>query len=83
MSAQVPLVQSRMKRGKALTVTQITNPRLQSRRVVLMDYLAVGLDGGFAGNGSPLAVGVEETNVDVRVVLEVVSLTALGVGMED
>jgi hypothetical protein len=50
---------------------------------VLLDDSAVGLDGGLAGDGCPLAGVVDETNVDGGVLLQVISLARLGVGVEE
>ena len=65
-----------------LSIAQIANPCLQSRRVVLADLFSVGLDGGLAGYGSPLAAGGQEGEVDVGVVLEIVRLAGFAVGVE-
>lgn len=64
------------------TITEISDPGLQTGGVILADLLAVGLDGDPAGDGGPLAGGVVEGKVDVGVVLEVVGLARLGVGVE-
>ena len=66
-----------------LSITEVADPRLQRGGVVLVDFFAVGDDGGGAGNRGPLAAAGEEANVDVGVVLEVVRLAGLGVGVED
>ena len=66
-----------------LAVTEVVEPRLESGRVVLLDARAVGLDGGSAGDTGPLAGVVEESQVDLGVLLEVVGLAGLGVGVED
>ena len=66
-----------------LAVTEVAEPRLESGRVVLLDARAVGLDGGSAGDTGPLAGVVEESQVDLGVLLEVVGLAGLGVGVED
>jgi len=50
---------------------------------VLLDDSAVGLDGGVAGDGCPLAGVGDEANVDGLVLLEIVGLARLGVGMEE
>ena len=65
-----------------LAVTKIANPSLQRRRVVLLDNGAIGLDGGVARDGRPLAGVGDETKVNRRVLLEVVGLSRLGVGVE-
>ena len=66
-----------------LAVTEVTEPGLEGGRVELLDTRAVGLDGSGAGDAGPLAGVVEESKVDLRVLLEVVSLAGLGVGVED
>ena len=66
-----------------LAVTEVTEPGLERRRVVLLDTRAVGLDGSGAGDAGPLAGVVEESQVDLGVLLEVVGLAGLGVGVED
>lgn len=66
-----------------LAVAQVADPRLQGRRVVLVDEIAVGDNVGLAGNGGPFAGVVEEAEVDVGVVLEVVGFAGFGVGVED
>ena len=48
-----------------LAVTEVAEPGLEGRRVVLLDAGAVGLDGGGAGDAGPLAAVVEESKVDV------------------
>jgi hypothetical protein len=66
-----------------LAITEVAEPGLERCRVVLLDAGAVGLDGSGAGDAGPLAAVVEESEVDVRVLLEVVGLAGLGVGVED
>jgi hypothetical protein len=66
-----------------LAVAEISQPGLEALRVVLAHTGAVGLDLGLAGDGSPLAAGVNEADVDVGRVVEVVGLAGLGVGVED
>lgn len=66
-----------------LAVTKITNPSLQSWGVVLPNNITVGLDRGMARDGGPLARGVDEPNVDRRVLLKVIGLARLGVGVEE
>ena len=66
-----------------LAVTKVAEPCLERRRVVLLNAGAVGLDGSGAGNAGPLARGVQESEVDLGVLLEVVGLAGLGVGVED
>ena len=66
-----------------LSVTEVSNPRLERGAVVLMHLLTVGDDGSGAGDRGPLAGRGEEGDVDVGVVLEVVGLAGLGVGVED
>jgi hypothetical protein len=66
-----------------LAVTEVANPCLQSGRVVLADNLTVCLDACVARDGCPLARGVDEANVDGRLVLDVVGLARLGVGVEE
>ena len=66
-----------------LAVLEITEPGFERRRVELANLLPVGLDGGDAGDGRPLAGVVEEAEVDFAVALEVVGLAGLGVGVED
>jgi len=66
-----------------LAVTEVAEPGLKGRRVVLLDAGAVGLDGSGAGNAGPLAGVVEEGEVDVGVLLQVIGLAGLGVGVED
>ena len=66
-----------------LAITEVAEPGLEGRRVVLLDAGAVGLDGCGAGDAGPLAGVVEEGEVDVGVLLEVVGLAGLGVGVED
>lgn len=66
-----------------LAVTEVAEPGLERRRVVLLDAGAVGLDGSGAGDAGPLAGVVEESEVDLGVLLEVVGLAGLGVGVED
>ena len=66
-----------------LAVTEITHPRLERGAVVLLDGGAVGEDLGRAGDGGPFAGGVEEGDVDGRVLVEIVSLAGLGIGVEE
>ena len=66
-----------------LAIPQISKPRLESRRVVFTDYLAVGNNICFAADGSPFAGRVKESNIDLRVRLQVVRFSRLGVGVED
>jgi hypothetical protein len=64
-------------------ITKITKPGLQPRGVVLLDNSAVSLDSGMTRDGRPLAGAGNETNVDRRILLEVVGLARLGVGVEE
>jgi hypothetical protein len=66
-----------------LAVTEVAEPGLERWGVVLLDASAVGLDGSGAGNAGPLAAVVEESEIDVGVLLEVVGLARLGVGVEN
>jgi hypothetical protein len=66
-----------------LAVTEVAEPGLERGRVVLLDAGAVGLDRSGAGDAGPLAGVVEESEVDLRVLLEIVGLAGLGVGVED
>jgi hypothetical protein len=66
-----------------LAVTEVADPGLERGGVVLADDFAVGLDGGVAGDGGPLARVVDEADVDGCVLLEVVGLAGLGVGVEE
>jgi hypothetical protein len=66
-----------------LAVAEIAKPRLQRRRVVLLDDGAIGLDRGVTGDGCPLARVGDETEVDRRMLFEVVGLAGLGVGVEE
>jgi hypothetical protein len=50
---------------------------------VLPNDLTICLDGGMAGDGSPLAGVVDEAEVNGLVGLEVVGLSRLGVGVEE
>lgn len=65
-----------------LAVPQITQPRLERRRVVLADHLPVGDDIGCAADGGPLSLAVEEGHVDLGVALQVVGLAGFGIGVE-
>lgn len=66
-----------------LAISEIAHPRLQRGRVILLYPLTVGLNGRFAGHGSPLAAGVEESEVDFGVGVEIVGLAGFRVGVED
>lgn len=66
-----------------LAVTEIADPSLKCGRVMLLHNGAIGLDGGFAGDGCPLAAVVDEANVDGLVLLQVIGLARLGVGVEE
>lgn len=66
-----------------LAIAEIAQPGLERGRVVLADGLAVGEDAGTARNGGPLAGGVVEGDVDVRVLGQVVRLAGFGVGVEE
>jgi hypothetical protein len=66
-----------------LAVAEVSQPGLEALGVVLADAGSVGLDLGGAGDGSPLAAGIDEADVDVGGVVEVVGLAGLGVGVED
>jgi hypothetical protein len=66
-----------------LAVAEVAEPRLQRRRVVFFDNGAVGLDGGVARDGRPLARVGDEAEVDRSMLLEVVGLAGLGVGVEE
>ena len=50
-----------------LPVAEIPDPCLKRGRVVLVDLLAVGLDGRLTRDGGPLARGLEEGEVDFGV----------------
>lgn len=65
------------------SVAEVTQPGLESWAVVLFDEVAVGDDVGAAGDGSPLARGVGERDVDAGVLVDVVRLARLGVGVEE
>lgn len=65
-----------------LAVTQVAKPGLEGRGIVFLYGLAVGEDGGFAGDGRPFTSGIEEGDVDCRVGGYVVGLAGFGVGME-
>ena len=64
-------------------VLQVAEPRLELRAVVLLDQLAVRDDAGDAADRGPLARGVDERDVDVRVLGEVVRLARLVVAVEE
>lgn len=66
-----------------LSITQIAEPGLERRVVVLLDEGAVGDDLGQAADGCPLPGSVQEGNVDVGVLGELVCLVGLGVGVEE
>jgi hypothetical protein len=66
-----------------LAVAEVSQPGLQALGVVLADTRAVGLNLCGTGDGSPLAVGVDEADVDIGGVVEIVSLAGLGVGVKD
>lgn len=66
-----------------LTVTEVADPGLERRRIVLLDQLAVRDDLGRAADGGPLAKRVQESDVDVRVGGDVVRLAGLGVSVEE
>lgn len=69
--------------GVVLAVAEVADPGLQLARVVFADGVAVRDDGGFAGDGGPLARRVEEGDVDARVFVQVVGLAGFGVGVEE
>jgi hypothetical protein len=66
-----------------LSITQVTQPGFQGRRVVFLDDGAVGDDLGGAGHGGPFAGGVEEGDVNMGVGGDVGGLAGLGVGVEN
>lgn len=66
-----------------LAVSKVSDPCLQSGRVILPHLLAVGLDGGFAGNGGPFAAAGKEGEIDVRVGFEVIGLAGFAVCVEE
>ena len=66
-----------------LSVAEVAHPGFQRGRVVFVDEGAVGGDGGFAGNGSPFARGVQEGDVDIGVGFEVVGFAGFSVRVEE
>jgi hypothetical protein len=66
-----------------LPIAEITQPRLQRRRVVRPNLFTVGLNSRFPGNRRPLAAAIEEAEVDLRIRSEVIGLARLGIGVED
>lgn len=66
-----------------LAITEVAEPGLERCGVVLLDARAVGLDGSATRDAGPLAAVVQESKVDVGVLLEVVGLAGFGVGVED
>lgn len=66
-----------------LTIAEVADPRLQSGRIVLVNDVAVGNDFGIARDGTPLARVVEESKIDMGVILEIVGLPTLGIGVEN
>jgi len=50
-----------------LSVSEVADPGLEGRRVVLPDLFPIRLVRGLAGDGGPLAGWLEEGEVDVRV----------------
>lgn len=65
------------------SITEVSEPSLESWGVVLSDFGAVGFDGCGAGEGGPFARVVEESDVDLGVGVEVVGFAGFGVGVED
>jgi hypothetical protein len=57
-----------------LAVTEITNPGLEVWAVVFPDELSLGLYRGDTVDGGPFTLGVDEGDVDVRVVNQLVGL---------
>lgn len=55
-------------RAVMLAVPEVTEPCLERLVVMLLDERPVCDDACLAGDGSPLSSGVDERNVDVRVV---------------
>jgi hypothetical protein len=53
------------------SITQVSQPCLQRRRIVFLDDRAVSDDLRGSGNGGPFARRVQEGDVDVRVGLDV------------
>lgn len=64
-------------------ISQVAQPRLQRRAIVLLDQIAVRHHLGYARDGGPLARSVEERDVGVGIALELVRLVGLGVGVEE
>ena len=64
-------------------ITQVSQPCLESRRVVLPNLLPLGDYARVAGNGRPFAEAVEKAKIDLGVCFDVVGLAGLGVGVEE
>lgn len=65
------------------SIFQIPQPRLQRRRIIFANHLAIDDNFGFAANGSPFAGGIEEGDVDFGVGFQVVGFAGFGVGVEE
>lgn len=65
------------------SISQVPQPGPQVGAVVLLDEGSVYDNVGEAADRGPLAGGVQEADVDVRIVGEIVSLAGLGVGVEE
>lgn len=66
-----------------LTIAEVTHPSLQAWAVVLLDSATVGIDGGRARDGRPLAGAIQEADVDLRILLQLIRLVRFGVGKEE
>jgi hypothetical protein len=64
-------------------VSQIPQPRFETRRVVFLDGLAIRYYARDSRHGGPFAAAVEEGDVDVWVRREVVRFATFGIGVED
>ena len=64
-------------------ITEVTDPGLQGWGVVFLDDRSVSDDTGLARNAGPRAVGGEEGDIYVAVVLDVVGLSGFSVGVEE
>lgn len=64
-------------------VLKVSKPCLELRRIIFADHFTVSDNGGFTRDRCPFACRIEESNIDLRIRLEVVSFAGFGVGMEE
>lgn len=65
-----------------LAVLQVAKPCFQARGVVFADRLTISDNVGFARHGGPFASGIEKSNVDLGIRLQIIGFARFRIGME-